>query len=182
MVLAVHSALPVHSVAQLIAYAKQHPGELNYASNGNGSSSQLAAVVFNAMAGTEMTHVPYKGLSPATLDLLAGRVQAGKLRVLGVSSPRPMPALPDVPTVAEAGLPSYQAGSWYGVLAPAGTPPVIVERLNAEIAKALNHPEVRAKLLQEGAQPEGGPPQAFAHHIQAEVQRMESYAKHIKLE
>ncbi len=196
LLLAVHPSVPVHSVAELIAYARQHPGQLNYASNGNGSSSQLAAVAFNTMAGTEMAHVPYKGLAPATLDLLAGRVQlmfsspvalmpsvqAGKLRVLGTTGTRRLPALPDVPTVAEAGLPGYQAGSWYGVLAPAGTPPAIVERLNVEMVKALNQPDVRARLLQEGAEPEGGPPQAFAHHIQAELKRLESYAKQIKLE
>jgi tripartite-type tricarboxylate transporter receptor subunit TctC len=196
LLLAVHPSLPVESVAQLIEHARKNPGRLNFASNGNASSSQLAAVVFNAMAGTEMVHVPYKGLSPATVDLLAGRVQlmfsssvailphvqAGKLRVLGVTSRRRMPALPEVPTIAEAGLPGYEAGSWYGVLAPAGTPPAVIERLNAEINTALRHADVRARLLQEGAEPEGGPPQAFAHHIQAELERMSRFARQIQLE
>jgi tripartite-type tricarboxylate transporter receptor subunit TctC len=183
-------------VRQLIDYAKKNPGKLNYASNGNGSSSQLAAVIFNSMAGTEMVHVPYKGLAPALLDLLSGTVQlmfsssvaimpavqAGKLRVLGVTSPKRMPSLPNVPTIAEEGLPGYETGSWYGILAPAGTPPDVVNRLNAEINKALKDPEVRERLANDAADPVGGSPQVFAEHIRAELVRMKLYAGDIKLD
>jgi tripartite-type tricarboxylate transporter receptor subunit TctC len=196
MVLAVHPSVPAQNVRQLIDYAKKNPGKLNFASNGNGSSSQLAAVIFNTMAGTEMTHVPYKGLSPAMVDLLSGTVQlmfsssvaimpsvqAGKLRVLGVTSERRMPTLPQVPTIAEEGLAGYETGSWYGILAPAGTPADVVTRLNAEINKTLQNAEVRAKLTFEGAEPEGGTPQAFGDHIRAELRRMGQYAKSIKVD
>ncbi|MES2185910.1 MAG: tripartite tricarboxylate transporter substrate binding protein [Pseudomonadota bacterium] len=196
MVLAVHPSVPAHSVQELIAYAKKNPGRLNYASNGNGSSSQLAAVIFNSMAGTDMVHVPYKGLSPAMLDLLSGTVQImfsssvaimpsvlnGKLRVLGVTSPQRMPSLPEVPTIAEQGLPGYETGSWYGILAPAGTPADIVERLNREINKALQNPDLRTKLGNEGADPVGGTPRDFAEHIRAEILRIGQYARNIKVD
>jgi tripartite-type tricarboxylate transporter receptor subunit TctC len=196
MVLAVHPSVPANSVQELIAYAKKNPGRLNYASNGNGSSSQLAAVIFNAMAGTDMVHVPYKGLSPAMLDLLSGTVQImfsssvaimpsvqnGKLKVLGVTSPKRMPSLPEVPTIAEQGLPGYETGSWYGILAPAGTPPDVVERLNREINKALQNPDLRAKLTNEGADPVGGTPRDFAEHIRAEIRRIGQYARNIKVD
>jgi tripartite-type tricarboxylate transporter receptor subunit TctC len=196
LVLAVHPSLPVHSVRELIAYAKQHPRQLNYASNGNGSSSQLAAVMFDTMAGTQMVHVPYKGLSPALVDLLSGTVQvmfsssvaimpsvqAGKLRVLGVTSRTRLATLPNVPTIAEEGLPGYETSSWYGVLAPAGTPQAAVARLNAELDKALANPQVRAALDREGAVPEGGTPAAFGDHIGSELLRMRQYAAAIKLD
>jgi tripartite-type tricarboxylate transporter receptor subunit TctC len=196
MVLAVNPAVPVNTVQELIAYAKKNPGKLNFASNGNGSSSQLAAVIFNTMAGTDMVHVPYKGLSPAMVDLLAGQVQimfsssvaimpsvqAGKLKVLGVTSPKRMPSLPNVPTIAEEGLAGYETGSWYGILAPAGTPPEIVNRLSLEINKAIQNPEVRSKLSGEGAEPVGSTPKEFGDHIRAELARMQQYAKSIKVE
>jgi tripartite-type tricarboxylate transporter receptor subunit TctC len=196
MVLAVHPSVPASNIKQLIEYAKKNPGKLNYASNGNGSSSQLAAVIFNSMAGTEMVHVPYKGLSPAMLDLLSGAVhimfsssvaimpsvQAGKLKVLGVSSPKRMPTLPQVPTIAEEGLAGYETGSWYGILAPAGTPADVVTRLNVEINKALQNAEVRAKLTNEGAEPEGGTPKEFGDHIRAELKRTAQYGKSIKVD
>jgi tripartite-type tricarboxylate transporter receptor subunit TctC len=196
LVLAVHPSLPVHSVAELIAYAKQHPGRLNYASNGNGSSSQLAAVMFDTMAGTKMVHVPYKGLSPALVDLLSGTVQlmfsssvaimpsvkAGKLRVLAVTSRTRLASLPDAPTIAEQGLAGYETSSWYGVLAPAGTPPAVVARLNAELDHALADPQVRASLDREGAVPVGGTPADFENHIRAELQRVRQYAASIRLD
>lgn len=196
MVLAVHPSVPVNSVQQLIAYAKEHPGRLNFASNGNGSSSQLAAVIFNHLAGTQMVHVPYKGLSPAVVDLLAGTVQvmfsstvaimpsvsAGKLKVLGVTSAKRMPSLPDIPTIAEQGLPGYEAGSWYGILAPAGAPRAVVDRLNVEINKALANGEVRKSLANDGALPVGGTPEEFGSHIASEVRRMHQYAPFMKLD
>ena len=164
-VLDVNPALPVNSVAELIAYAKANPGKLNFASSGNGTSIHLSGELFKVMAGVQMTHVPYKGSAPALQDLIAGQVQlmfdnlppslpqikAGKLRALAVTSAARAPALPDVPTVAEAGLPGFEASSWFGLLAPAGTPPAIVAKLNAEIAKWLATPEAKEKLAKQGA-------------------------------
>jgi tripartite-type tricarboxylate transporter receptor subunit TctC len=186
LVLVVHPSVPVHDVAEFIAYARAHPGRLNFASNGNGSSSQLAAVMFDSMAGINMVHVPYKGLSPALTDLLSGQVQlmfssvvailphikAGKLRGLAVTGAKRLALMPELPTIAEAGLPGYEASSWYGILAPAGTPRDIVARLNAELAKAIEQPEVRNSLLAEGAEPAGGSPEQFAAHIRAEKERL----------
>jgi tripartite-type tricarboxylate transporter receptor subunit TctC len=196
MVLAVHPSVPANTVQQLIDYAKKNPGKLNFASNGNGSSSQLAAVIFNTMAGTEMVHVPYKGLGPATMDLLSGtvqlmfsstvaimpNVQTGKLKVLGVTSPKRLATLPNVQTISEQGLAGYETGSWYGIFAPAGTPAEVVQRLNTEINKALQNPEVRLKLTHEGAEPVGGTPQAFGEHLRAELKRMAQVARSIKMD
>ena len=186
LVLVVHPSVPAHSVSELIALAKAQPGRLNYASNGNGSSSHLAAAMFATMTGTEMVHVPYKGLSPALTDLLSGQVQlmfssvvailphvkAGKLRALAVSSRQRMALLPDLPTIAESGAPGYQSSSWYGILAPAGTPPDVVARLNAALVKIVAQPDVKQALAQEGAEPVGDSPQAFGAFIQAEKQRL----------
>jgi tripartite-type tricarboxylate transporter receptor subunit TctC len=186
LVLVVHPSVPARDIAAFIAYARKSPGKLNFASNGNGSSSQLAAVMFDSMAGVDMVHVPYKGLSPALTDLLSGEVQvmfssvvaivphikAGKVRALAVTGRKRLGLLPELPTIAESGLPGYEASSWYGILAPAGTPSDIVAKLNAEISKALERPEVRASLLAEGAEPVGGTPEAFAAHIRAEKERL----------
>ncbi len=196
MALVVHPSLPINSVAQLIDYAKKNPHKLNFASNGNGSSSQLAAVMFNTMAKTDMVHVPYKGLSPALTDLLAGQVQlmfsstvailphiqSAKLRVIGVTSARRIPTLPQVPTIAESGLTGYETSSWYGILAPAGTPVAIVNRLSAEINKAIQNADVRAKLASEGAEPVGSSPEGFSAHIRAELGRMSAYTGNMKLD
>jgi tripartite-type tricarboxylate transporter receptor subunit TctC len=186
LVLVVHPSVPARDIAEFIAYARNNPGKLNFASNGNGSSSQLAAVMFDSMAGVDMVHVPYKGLSPALADLLSGQVQvmfssvvailphikAGKLRGLAVTGAKRLPSLPDLPTIAESGFPGYEASSWYGILAPAGTPPDIVARLNAELSKALEQPEVKTSLRAEGAEPVGGSPEQFAAHIRSEKERL----------
>jgi len=186
LVLVVHPSVPAQSVQQLIEWAKSHPGKLNYASNGNGSSSHLAAVMFSSLAGIEMVHIPYKGLSPALTDLLSGHdqlmfssavailphVRAGKLRILAVTSKKRMELLPDVPTIAESGLPNYETSSWYGILAPAGTRPEIVRRLHDEIVKVLAQDDVRKVLAQEGAEPFGNSPEEFAEFIRAEKQRL----------
>jgi tripartite-type tricarboxylate transporter receptor subunit TctC len=185
-VLVVHPSVQAASVVELTALAKANPGKLNYASNGNGSSAQLAAVLFESMAGVRMMHVPYKGVSQALVDLMSGEVQlmfgtivaisphikAGRLRALAVTGKSRLALLPEVPTLAEAGLPGYEAGSWYGILAPAGTPGAIVARLNAEINQAMRQPEVRERLAAEGAETLGGTPEEFALHIKAELARM----------
>ncbi len=190
-VLVVNPSLPVNSVAELIAYAKANPGKLNFASSGNGTSIHLSGELFKVMAGVQMVHVPYKGSAPAVQDLIAGQVQlmfdnlppslpqirAGKLRALAVTSATRAPALPDVPTIAEAGLPGFEASSWFGILAPAGTPPAIVAKLNTEIGKWLATPEAQEKLRSQGASPAGGSPEDFAKHIAAETTK---WAKVVK--
>jgi tripartite-type tricarboxylate transporter receptor subunit TctC len=182
-VLVVNSALPVNSVAELIAYAKANPGKLNFASSGSGTSIHLSAELFKVMAGVQMTHIPYKGSAPALQDLLGGQVQlmfdnlppslpqikAGKLRALAVTTATRAPALPDVPTVAEAGLPGFESSSWFGLLAPAGTPPAIVVKLNAEVAKWLATPDAKERLAKQGANAVGGSPEDFEKHIAAET-------------
>jgi tripartite-type tricarboxylate transporter receptor subunit TctC len=190
-VLVVNPSVPANSVPELIAYAKANPGKLNFASSGSGTSIHLSGELFKVMAGVQMTHVPYKGSAPALQDLLGGQVQlmfdnlppslpqikAGKLRALAVTSATRAPALPDTPTIAESGLPGFEASSWFGVLAPAGTSPAIVAKLNAEIAKWLASPEAKEKLAAVGANIGGGTPEDFARHIQAETAK---WAKVVK--
>ena len=185
-VLVVNPSLPARTLAEFTALAKASPGRINYASNGNGSSAQLAAVLYESMAGVQMVHVPYKGLAPALVDLLAGEVQAmfssvvaivpnikaGRLRALAVTGKRRAALLPEVPTLDESGVPGYEAGSWYGILAPAGTPQAVVAKLHEAIVRALAQPEVRERLVSEGAEVIGSTPEAFAAHITAELARM----------
>ena len=185
-VLVVNPSLPARTLAEFTALAKASPGRINYASNGNGSSAQLAAVLYESMAGVQMVHVPYKGLAPALVDLLAGEVQAmfssvvaivpnikaGRLRALAVTGKRRAALLPEVPTLDESGVPGYEAGSWYGILAPAGTPQAVVAKLHEAIVRALAKPEVRERLVSEGAEVIGSTPEAFAAHITAELARM----------
>ena len=182
-VLVVNPEVPANSVAELIALAKEKPGELNFASSGNGSSIHLSGELFKAMTGVDIVHVPYKGSGPAVVDLLGGQVQmmfdnlpssapqikAGKLRPLGVTSKERSPTLPDVPTIAEAGVPGYEALSWFGVLVPAGTPDAIVAKLQNEIAKALADPTMRERFAELGAVPVGGTSAEFADLITAET-------------
>jgi tripartite-type tricarboxylate transporter receptor subunit TctC len=190
-VLVVNPSLQAANVAEFTALAKANPGKLNYASNGNGSSAQLAAVLYESMAGVRMVHVPYKGVAAALVDVMSGEVQlmfgtlvaiiphirAGRLRALAVTGKRRSPLLPDVPTLAESGLPGYEAGSWYGILAPAGTPRAIVARLNEEINNAIRQPEVRGRLAAEGAEVLGGAPDDFAVHIAAELSRVKKLVR-----
>ena len=190
-VLVVNPSVPANSVADLIAYAKANPGKLNFASSGNGTSIHLSGELFKVMAGVQITHIPYKGSAPALQDLLAGQVQmmfdnlppslpqikAGKLRALAVTSATRAPALPEVPTLAESGLPGFEASSWFGILVPAGTPAPIVAKLNAEIAKWLATPEAKEKLAKQGANAAGGTPDDFAKHIAAETAK---WAKVVK--
>jgi tripartite-type tricarboxylate transporter receptor subunit TctC len=182
--LVVHPKLPAASVAQFIALAKARPGEMNYASSGNGASTHLAGLLFCQMAGVKMVHIPYKGSGPATNDLLAGQVQSrfssippvlqhvrsGRLRAIGVTSAKRFSLLPDIPTVADT-LPGFEVDSWYGVFAPAGTPAAIVNKLNAEFAAALKSPEVKALLATDGSEVVASSPQRFGEIIRAEYAR-----------
>lgn len=185
LLVVVHPSLPVHSVKQLLALARARPGELNYASNGIGSTTHFATELFKLITNTRMEHVPYKGLSLAMLDLVSGRVhlmfssavamlphvKEGKLRAIAMTGAKRAPAIPDVPTVAEAGVPGFEAGSWYGILAPAGTARAIVDRLNGEIVAAVKSPQVQSRLTGEAVIPIGSSPEEFAVHIVRELAR-----------
>lgn len=184
-VLEVTPSLPVNSVADLIKLAKEKPGQINFASSGSGTSIHLSGELFKTMAGVDMTHVPYKGSAPAITDLIGGQVQvmfdnlpsslpqikAGKLRAIAVTSAQRAPALPDIPTIAESGLPGFEATSWFGIVAPAGTPPAIIARINADVNQWLQSPEAKEKLLAQGAVAAGGSPEQFAAYIQAETEK-----------
>ena len=186
LVLVVSPALKVHTVKELIALAKSQPGKIDYASNGNGSSSHLAALMFTSMADVNMLHIPYKGLSPALTGLLSGEVptmfssvvailphiQNGKLIALGVTGSTRLAALPNVPTIAQAGLTGYETSSWYGILAPAGTPRDIVLKLNKALNQALQAPDVKTRLANEGAETVGGTPEQFAAYIKQEKEQL----------
>jgi tripartite-type tricarboxylate transporter receptor subunit TctC len=190
-VLEVNPALPVNSVADLIKLAKAKPGQINFASSGSGTSIHLSGELFKTMAGVDMTHIPYKGSAPAITDLIGGQVQvmfdnlpsslqfikAGKLRAIAVTSAKRAPALPDVPTIAESGLPGFEASSWFGIVAPAGTPPAIIARINNDVNQWLQSSEAKEKLLAQGAIPAGGTPEQFAAHIRSET---EKWAKVVK--
>jgi tripartite-type tricarboxylate transporter receptor subunit TctC len=191
LLVVVHPSLPVTTVKQLIALAKAKPGQLNYASNGVGSSTHLATELFKVMTGTDMTHVPYKGLSPATTDLLSGQVQvmfssavamlphvkSGRMRALAMTGASRSKAIPDIPTVAEAGVRDYEAGSWYGILVPAGTDRAIVDVLAREIGAATRSPEIQDRLNSEAVIPIGSTPAQFAAHIKKEYARVAQVVK-----
>ncbi|HEX2825272.1 MAG TPA: tripartite tricarboxylate transporter substrate binding protein [Burkholderiales bacterium] len=180
-----HPSLPVKSVKDLIALARTQPGQLNFGSAGNGSPNHLALELFKTMAHVKMTHVPYKGTGQMVIDLVAGQVQlasmgfpaalsnvkAGKLRVIAVTSAARSPLLPDVPTVAETGLPGFDVTSWYGVFAPAALSADITGKLNAEIATMVVAPDVKERLAQLGAEPAKMSPDEFGRYVKAEVAR-----------
>lgn len=183
--LVAHPALPAHTLKQLIALAKARPGELSYASSGIGTGPHLAMELFKSMAGVKIEHVPYKGTSPAMVDTISGHVQLlmstllpplphlkpGRLRALGVTAAARLASLPDVPTVAEGGVPGYEVVGWYGLAAPANTPRAIVTKLQSEIAAILQAPETREKLAAEGADPVGSTPEQFGAFIKAEIEK-----------
>jgi tripartite-type tricarboxylate transporter receptor subunit TctC len=170
-------------VQELIALAKAKPGKLDYGSGGNGSAAHLATEYFKLKAGVDIQHIPYKGTAPALQDLLGGQIaliitglppvlphtKGGKLRILGVASAKRLKSFPDIPTIAESGVPGYEATQWYGILAPAATPKEIVAKLNREIVKALKDPAVADKLAGEGAEPVGDTPDQFAAFIRSEI-------------
>lgn len=184
-VLVVNPQVAARSVKELVALAKSRPGQLNYGSGGNGSAANLATEYFKLQTGTSLLHIPYRGTAPAINDLIGGQIQLlftgapavlsqirnGQLRALAVSSPQRLPALPDLPTVAEAGYKDFEADQWYGVVAPAGTPREIVARLNTQINLALNAPELKARLTSEGAVATPTTPEAFGKHIASEIAR-----------
>lgn len=194
-VLVVHPSVQVNSTAELLKLAKAQPKMVTYASGGNGSSQHLAAAMFADMAGVELTHIPYKGSAPAEADLLGGQVnmmlasmvsvlpqvKAGRLKALAVSSARRSPAAPDLPTVAEAGVPGYSAVAWAGLLAPKGTPPQTVAALNAAVTKIMNEPEVKEKLLGLGAEFSPNSPKAFDQFIRSEITRWGDVIRRAKL-
>ncbi|MSQ70114.1 MAG: tripartite tricarboxylate transporter substrate binding protein [Betaproteobacteria bacterium] len=183
--LAVHPSLGVGSVRELIALAKSRPGKIDFASSGNGSAQHLVGALFARMAGIDLSHVPYKGSGPATTDLLAGvvkvgfpgtpiampHIKAGRLRALGVTTAARLPQLPEVPTIAEAGVPGYEALVWVGLLAPAGTPADIIAKLNAEIAKLLRLPEVQQLLAASGVEATPTTPEEFGVYLKSEFDK-----------
>ncbi len=198
IVLVVNASVPVNTVSELIAYAKQHPGKLSFGSSGTGGGTHLAGELFNAMAGTRIQHVPYRGSAPAMQDLLGGQVQVmfadgpsavphlsgGKVRALGVGNPTRSSMLPNVPTIAESGLPGYEAYSWSGVMAPKGTPPDIVKRMNADMVKVLSDPATAKGMIAAGAEPKPGTPEQFGEFVRNEIVKWRDLIKtaNIKLE
>jgi tripartite-type tricarboxylate transporter receptor subunit TctC len=192
LVIVANPSLPAKNVKELIALAKAKPGSLNYASSGNGQSTHLSAELFGAMAGVKMNHIPYKGSAPALTDVMGGQaslmfdtmlsampqVKNGKLKAIAVTSAARSPAAPDVPTVAESGLPGYEAIAWNGLLAPAGTPAEVVSKLNAELKKALDAPDVKDRFSAQGFGAAWNTREAFAKFIQAELDK---WAKVVKV-
>jgi len=189
--LVVTPSLPAQSVAELIALAKAQPGKLSYGSSGNGTAQHLAAELFKARTGADIQHVPYKGGGPALVDVAAGHVQmllgnmssalpqaqAGRVRAMAVTSPKRSPAAPDVPTIAESGVPGYDMYEWNALLAPAGTPAAVIQRLQQEAAKALRMPDVMARLATLGAEPVGGTPAELAAFLRTELAKWADIVK-----
>lgn len=185
-IISVHPSVPVNTLAELVALAKSKPGQLSYASSGNGTSTHLAGEMFKQAAGIYVTHIPYRGSSPAVADVIAGQVpvlvdsvasstaqvRAGKLKALATTSPRRLAVLPDLPTVAESGYPGFQSTAWVGLLAPAGTPKAIVEHLNAQVLKVMALPETRERMAGFGAEITTSTPDQFRAHIRSEIDKL----------
>jgi len=183
--LVVHPSLPASNVKELVALARARPGQLNYGSSGNGSASHLATEYFKLLSKTDITAIPYKGTGPLVTDLIAGQtsltitgvpplyphVQSGRLRALAVGSVKRLPLLPSLPTIAEAGVPGYESSTWFGPLAPAKTPREIIVRLNVELMKMLQRPDVRARFAAEGIEALGSTPEEFGTYIKSEIER-----------
>ena len=184
-IIVLHPSLPSKNVKEFIALAKSRPGEINYASSGIGTASHLSGEYFASAAKINMTHIPYKGTGNAMADLLTGQVvllfdqpvssmphvKAGKLRVLGITSGQRFSTMPDIPTVAEQGLPGFETVSWSGICAPGGTPRPVVNRIQSEVSRVLKLPEIRDRLLRDGIEPIGGTPEEFQAHIKREMQK-----------
>lgn len=190
-IVVVHPSLPARSVKELIAYVRERPGQIIYASAGTGAPSHLAVELFKVMTQTHLVHVPYKGIAPGINDLLAGQVQVsfptilaglphartGRLRALAVTGARRSPAAPDLPTMAEAGVPGYEAANWFGIVVPARTPRAVVSKLNQEVARALGLPDVQERLSNLGMEPVSNTPEQFTDHIKSEIAK---WAKVVK--
>jgi tripartite-type tricarboxylate transporter receptor subunit TctC len=190
-IMVVNNSLPIKSVKELIAYAKANPGKLSYGSPGNGSTAHLSMELFKSMTGTNLVHIPYKGSAGVLADVMGGQiavtidnmpvylpqVKAGKIRALAVSPAKRSTAAPDIPTIAEAGVPGYDSGAWFGLLAPAGTPRAIVEKLSVETARILKLPDVSKRISELGAEPVGSTPAQFTALIKDEIAK---WAKVIK--
>jgi tripartite-type tricarboxylate transporter receptor subunit TctC len=189
--LVVHPSIPVKSVKELIAFTRARPGQLNYASAGHGTNPHLSMELFLSMTGLKVVHIPYKGLAPGIVDLLAGHVslatatmltglphvKSGRLRCLGTTGAKRAAVLPDQPTVAEAGVPGYEASQWYGILAPAQTPKEIVIRLHVELTRILQAPDLRQRLVADGTDPVGSSPDEFASYIKSELAKWGKVAR-----
>jgi tripartite-type tricarboxylate transporter receptor subunit TctC len=188
--LVVNPEVPIHSVKELIAAAQAKPGSLSYGS-GSGSSNHLSMELFRTMTGVELVHVPYKGSAPMVTDLLGGHIQvafdntpnvlpqvkAGKLRALAITSATRSAMVPDVPTVSEAGVPGYEVGVWFGIVAPAGTPLAVLAKLNTELNRMLAMPDVKQKFADQGVEPVGGPPERFAEHLKVQIEKWTKVVK-----
>jgi tripartite-type tricarboxylate transporter receptor subunit TctC len=194
LMLVVNPAVPAKDLKELLALARAKPGTLSYASGGNGASQHLAGELLKSMANVDILHVPYKGITQGVTDVLAGQVsmtfdlatvmphvKSGKLRPIAVANRKRATALPEVPTIAEAGVPGYEASAWYGLFAPAGTPQATLMRLNAAVLKALGRPDVRERLIGLGAEPAGTTPEEFAAFIAAEVDKWGKVVKEAKI-
>jgi len=182
-VMEVHPSVPARTVKEFIALAKSRPGQLNFASSGSGTTLHMSGELFKLMTGTDIVHVPYKGSAPAITDLMAGNVsvmwdnlpasmpyiKAGRLRAIAITTAQRYPAFPELPTVAESGVPGYEASAWFGVVAPAATPREVIARLNTEINRAVNLPDMKERFAQQGATPASGTPEDFAAWIRAEI-------------
>jgi tripartite-type tricarboxylate transporter receptor subunit TctC len=191
LVVVVHPSVPARSIRELIALAKSRPGQLSYASSGNGGPSHLAGELFKSMAGVDMVHVPYKGSAPAAADLVAGHVQvgfgdllsslpfikSGQIRAIAVTSAKRSTVFADLPTVAESGMPEFETLTWSGLMAPAGTPPAVIAVLNAEVARALKAPEVRDRLAGEGTTVVADDPASFKTFIRNEIDKVTRLSK-----
>jgi tripartite-type tricarboxylate transporter receptor subunit TctC len=195
-ILVVHPSVPAKTVKELVALAKAKPNTLNFASGGNGSSPHLSGELLKLVAGIQITHVPYKGSGPGITDLLGGHVQmmfagplgveqhikGGRLRALAVADARRSVVLPDVPTMAEGGVPGVETGTWYGMLAPARTPPPVIDTVYRAIAKALQLPDLKARLLAQGVDIVASPPQQFAAFLRSEVAKWAKVVKDAKVQ
>ncbi len=183
--LTINSSVPVASLKEFVAYAKARPGTLNYASAGGGTSSQLSGELFNQMTGAKLVHIPYKGAGFALTALVSGetqaaflstttasgQVKAGKIKALAVMSPKRFPAAPDIPSITEAGFPGIESSVWFGLLAPAGTPKVIIDKINRDVVASLSAPEAREAMLAQGAEPVPSSPQEFDAFLKAEIKK-----------
>ncbi|MCC6890495.1 MAG: tripartite tricarboxylate transporter substrate binding protein [Hyphomicrobiales bacterium] len=190
-VLIVNPSLPARSLAEFIAYAKQRPGSLTYGTPGIGTSPHMSMELLKSMAGIDLRHIPYRGTAPALTDVISGQIgamfanaltakpqiESGKVRALGLSTPTRSDTMPGIPAIAEAGVPGYESVQWYGFLAPAATPAAIVKQIHAEAMAALNSAEMKEKLAHDGAEPAPTTPEAFARHIDNELEKWRRVAK-----